>query len=205
MAARHLLWDQPKQSEVEPGGDHVRRDAGRDVGRHVLRDDDDRVGTTCDGPRQPPPDLAGERGPASGADDAQQVAAPDGHDQRQTLRKPEQAVLAELSVDQVVVAACQAAPHAPPRQRVIPGLESARKVKHVDADACRPEELRLALDEVRGARLPAGRPLARDHQHTERRVHCRARCHRSRAAPNHSPTAGQGSWASQVSLRVPGG
>src|SRR5437762_14379136 len=98
MTARRLLWNQPKQSEVEPRGDDVRRDAGRDVRRHMVRDDDDGVGTTCDGPGQPPSDLAGERGPASTADDAQQVAPPEGHDQGKALRKAEQRVVAELGV-----------------------------------------------------------------------------------------------------------
>src|SRR5256886_9950789 len=54
------------------------------------------------------------------------------------------------------------------------GTLVAAELKHVHVDARRPEIVRLALDEMRGAGRPGCRPGAGDHEHADR-------CHGSRA------------------------
>src|SRR5207237_7381534 len=98
-----------------------------------------------------------------------QGASTERHDERQRLGKRQQSALPELRVDQVIVAARHAATNLEPGLDVIPGPAGALEVEDVDVHPGRPQELRLTLDEERGARETVGhRPLAGDHQDPER-------------------------------------
>ena len=101
--------------------------------------------------------------------DALQVVSPEGDDERHALGECQQSTLAELRMDQVVLPARHPAPHAEPGFDVVPGPAGSLEVEDVDVHPGRLQELRLTLDEVRGARATVWHgPLARDHEHANR-------------------------------------
>src|SRR2546430_14955615 len=96
---------------------------------------------------------------------------------------------------EVVVVPRQAAPQPPPGGQVVPRVAPTPEVKHVHQHARRLEKLGLALDEIRGARLPGRRPVARDHQDANRLAHrrpattARAAAGRAHTTPRDLPCA----------------
>src|SRR5689334_25081065 len=94
--------------------------------------------------------------------------------------------MSELGVHHVVVVARQAMVQPPPGREIVPGVTPALEMEHVHVYTRRPQEIRLSLDEIGGARLAGRRPVARDHQDANRRGH-RTSPHRSPATTARSP------------------
>ena len=81
----------------------------------------------------------------------------------------QQSALPELCMNQVVPPAPHPALDAEPGLDVVPEPARSLEVEHVDVHTGRLQELRLTLDEVRGARATVRHgPLARDHEHANR-------------------------------------
>ena len=121
MASRLLPRDEAEQLQIEARRNHSRRDGGREELRHVLRHDDARVGGARHRPGDELQHPADRCHPQVPTDDALQIVAAEGHDEREALRQRRQTALPELGVDQIVARSGQAAPQPHPSLQVVPG------------------------------------------------------------------------------------
>ena len=158
-----------EEPQVQAGRNHARRHGWMDQLFHVFRHDDRGIGASGDCLARELEQPAAQREPPARILDALQVVSPERDDERQALGECQQSALPELCMNQVVPPAPHPALDAEPGLDVVPEPARSLEVEHVDVHTGRLQELRLTLDEVRGARATVGhRPLARDHEHPNR-------------------------------------
>src|SRR5688572_11966556 len=92
-------------------------------------------------------------------DNAQEVAAPVSHHERQALGQSQDATLAELRVHEVVVLTAQLSLHLRPSPHIVHKSLGSVEVKDTDLNSACLQEVGLAFDEICGARLIRRRPL----------------------------------------------
>ncbi len=171
-AARFVSRRGREQLEINPRRDDVRVRAGRKILLHVLGDDDARVRAPGHNPAHLFLNPAQERvAPVAVADDAQEVAAPEGDHEREAFRERHYPALPELRVNEVVLVAPQFQLQPRPGPRVVERVLGAVEGEDFHVNARGAQEIGLALDEVRRLGLFWPGPLARDHQNANRLIH----------------------------------